>query len=389
MYNHVIVYIRSLFPGILEIPLHEPLFNGNEKKYVLDAIDSRFVSSIGDYVVRFEDMMSQITGSRFAVATVNGTAALHTALLIAGVKTGDEVITQPLSFVATANAISYCGALPIFLDIDQSTLGLSLESLQNFLKENTIIKDKSCVNRMTGKRIAACIPVHTLGHPCQIDCIAEACKEYNIPLIEDAAESIGSYYKNQHTGTFGQCGIFSFNGNKTVTCGGGGCILTDDENLAKEAKHLTTTAKISHPYEYIHDRVGYNYRLPNLNAAMACAQLEQLEKFIEKKRELAKLYNIFFESIGIHHVNEPVNARSNYWLNTIILPDQNTRDQFLEETNNAKIMTRPTWRLLNKLGFYQGCQSDSLKTALWAEERAVNIPSSVRLEKGINRIIDA
>lgn len=377
--EEIIKFIKQLFPASDFIPLHEPRFYGNEKKYVIDAIDSTFVSSVGEYVDRFEEMICGITGARFAIATVNGTCALHIALKLAGVQPGDEVITQPLSFVATANAISYCGATPIFLDVNQETLGLDPQALEVFLKSNTRIKKNTCYNIATENRITACVPMHSFGYPCRIDEVAKVCNNYNIPLVEDAAESIGSTYKGKHTGTFGLFGILSFNGNKTVTCGGGGAILTHHEELAKMAKHITTTARVPHSCEYIHDSIGYNYRLPNLNAALACAQLEQLDFFIENKRELARLYQNFFKALDIPFVSDSEYARSNYWLNSIILPDRKTRDEFIEATNNANVMTRPIWRLLNKLEMYKECQTDLLTKAKWFEDRLVNIPSSVRI----------
>lgn len=373
----VVNFIKSLYPCEIPIPLHEPYFAGNEKKYLIDAIDSTFVSSAGEYVDRLEKMLCEVTGARFAIATVNGTSALHTALTLSGVESSNEVITQPLSFVATANAISYCGASPVFVDVEKETLGLSPEALESFLKTKTSVKNKICYNIATGRQIKACVPMHTFGHPCRIDAIADICGYYCISLIEDAAESLGSTYKTRHTGTFGAFGIYSFNGNKTVTCGGGGAIVTNDENLAKKAKHITTTARMPHPYEYIHDLIGYNYRMPNLNAALACAQLEQLGIFIEKKRDYAKKYQDFFESLAISFVHEPDYARSNYWLNAIILPDRTMRDEFLKLTNEAKVVTRPVWRLLNKLDMYKRCQTDNLTNAQWLEERLVNIPSSV------------
>ena len=379
LFPRIIDFIKSLYPGESPVPLHAPRFIGNEKEYVADALDSTFVSSVGRYVDRFEEMICEITGAGFAVATVNGTCALHVALKLAGVQPGDEVITQPLSFVATANAISYCGAKPIFLDVSRKTLGLDPTALKEFLKSNTQTKNQSCYNSTTGKRIAACVPMHTFGHPCQIDSIAEICEHYNIALIEDAAESIGSTYNGRHTGTFGLFGVYSFNGNKTVTCGGGGAIVTNDEALAQKAKHITTTAKVRHPYEYVHDMTGYNYRLPNINAALACAQLEQLNTFVENKRELAKLYQDFFASLNIPFIKEPMNARSNYWLNTIVLQDKESRGSFLKVSNGAGVMTRPTWRLLNRLEMFTHCQCGDLSTAEWLEDRAVNIPSSVRL----------
>jgi len=377
--EEIIRFIKRIFPRLDFIPLHEPRFYGNEKKYVIDAIDSTFVSSVGEYVDRFEEMVCEITGSKFAVATVNGTCALHVALKLAGVQPGDEVITQPLSFVATANAISYCGAKSIFLDVERETLGLAPAALENFLKSNTHMKNVTCYNNVTGRRIAACVPMHTFGHPCHIDAIADICKRNNVVLIEDAAESMGSTYKSQHTGTFGSFGIYSLNGNKTVTCGGGGVIVTDDETYAKTAKHITTTAKMPHPYEYVHDMTGYNYRMPNLNAALACAQLEQLDFFIENKRELARRYQEFFEPLRIQFIHEPENSRSNYWLNAIILPNRETRDAFIKTTNEAGVMTRPIWRLLNKLEMYKDCRTDALANAQWLEERVVNIPSSVMI----------
>ena len=380
MYQNIVDFIRKIYHTEAFIPLHEPRFAGNEKAYVMNAIDSTFVSSVGEYVNRFEEMMCRITGAKYSVATVNGTAALHIALKLAGVGHGDEVIAPPLSFVATANAISYCGALPVFLDVDKATLGLDPEALSDFLKcHATRGPGNSCLNRATGKRIAACVPVHIFGHPCRIDEILQVCGDYGIPVVEDAAESLGSSYKGRDTGTFGLMGIYSFNGNKTVTCGGGGAIVTDDEALAKRAKHVTTTAKIPHPYEYVHDETGYNYRMPNLNAALACAQLEQLEQFIDNKRDLAAQYASFFKGIGIDFMHEPRNARSNYWLNAIILEDLAARDRFLEFTNQAKVMTRPCWRLMHRLPMFRACQTDGLKQAQWLEERVVNIPSSVRL----------
>ncbi len=378
LFPHIINFIKSLYPSENPVPLHEPRFIGKEKEYVNDAIDSTFVSSVGEYVDRFEKMMCEITGAKFAIATVNGTSALHIALNLAGVQDKDEVITQPLSFVATANAISYCGAKPIFLDVDRETLGMAPIALEKFLQSNTRMIKKSCYNNFSNRRIAACVPMHTLGHPCRIDEIVEICNYYHVPVVEDAAESLGSTYKGQHTGTFGLFSIYSFNGNKTVTCGGGGAIVTNDKALSKKAKHITTTAKVKHPYEYVHDMIGYNYRLPNLNAALACAQLEQLGYFIDRKRELAMLYRKFFESLGIPFFHEPEHATSNYWLNTIILLDSKMRNDFLKATNEANIITRPIWRLLNQLEMYRGYQTDALENAKWLAERMVNIPSSVR-----------
>lgn len=379
MFNQIVKFIRSRFPENTIIPLHKPLFQGREKEYVIDAINSTFISSIGRYVNRLEEMICEITGAGYAIATVNGTCALHAAMILSGVQSGDEVITQPLSFVATANAISYCGAKPIFLDVNRKTLGLDPVAVENFLQSNAYLKNGSCYNNITGNRIKACMPMHTFGHPCRIDAISDICARYNISLIEDAAESLGSLYKGKHTGTFGQFGVYSFNGNKTVTCGGGGVIITKNEALAKKAKHITTTAKLPHPYEYVHDMTGYNYRLPNLNAAVACAQLEQLDDFIENKRLLARQYQDFFKSLDIEFVHEPKYARSNYWMNAIILPDNKSCSEFVKLTNDAGILTRPIWKLLNRLIMYKNCQTDGLINAQWLEGRVVNLPSSVRI----------
>jgi len=377
LFPSIIEFVKSLYPKENPVPTNKPRFIGNEKKYVLDAIDSSYVSSVGKYVDRFEEMICQITQANFAVATVNGTCALHTAVKLSGVHPTDEVITQPLSFVASANAISYCGAKPIFLDVERETLGLDPTALKIFLKTHTRIKEKACYNKDTGNRIAACVPMHTFGHPCRIAELVEICNQYYIALIEDSAESLGSLYKGKHTGTFGKAGIYSLNGNKIVTCGGGGAIVTNDEGIAKMAKHITTTAKVPNSFEYVHSAIGYNYRMPNINAAIACAQLEQLDFFIKKKRRLAETYQEFFGSLDIPFIHEPEHARSNYWLNAIVLPDRNARDGFLEATKVANIVTRPVWRLLSKLEIYRDCQTGPLTNAQWLEERVVNIPSSV------------
>jgi len=353
---------------------------GREKEYINTAIDSTFVSSVGKFVNQFEEMICQYTGARYAVATVNGTAALHMALIVTSLADGDEVITQPLTFVATANAIKYCRAHPVFVDVDRDTMGLSPTALKNFLAKRTEQDGIYCRNKDTGRRIAACIPMHSFGHPCRIDELVRVCREHNIVLIEDAAESLGSTLHEQHTGTFGRLGIYSFNGNKTITCGGGGIIVTDDQKLAAHARHLTTTAKKKHPYLYEHDEIGYNYRMPNLNAAMACAQLENLDRYIADKRKLAQEYADFFASqTEVNFINERQGTRANYWLNTILLNDSRQRDNFLTATNQAQIMTRPAWTLLNKLPMYSQCQTSPLPNARWLAERIVNIPSSVRL----------
>lgn len=375
--KQIVQFIREVYRTDDFIPLHEPRFRGREKEYLLDAIDSTFVSTVGEYVSRFEEKMCEITGAPFAVATVNGTAALHTALMLSGVEPGDEVLTQPLTFVATGNAVSYCGARPVFLDVDRETFGMDAGSLEAFLTTKIHQKGEVCYNRDTGRRIAACLPVHVFGHPCRIDLIEALCREYHLPLIEDAAESLGSTYRGKQTGRFGIFGVYSFNGNKTVTCGGGGALVTDNEELARLARHVTTTSKVPHPYEYVHDRLGYNYRLPNINAALACAQLEQLEGFLENKRELAHKYEAFFSSLNIPFVTEPNFCRSNYWLNAVILANRKERDGFLEAMNGAGIMTRPAWELLNRLKMFKGCQVENLKIARWLGDRLVNIPSSV------------
>jgi perosamine synthetase len=379
-HQDVIDFVRGLYQTTEFIPLHEPKFAGNEKTYLVDCIDSTFVSSVGKYVDRFELEMAKYTGAKYAVATVNGTAALHITLKLVGVNQGDEVITQSLSFVATCNAISYCGARPVFIDVDRDTLGLSPQSLSDFLSTNTTKTANGCINKTTGRRIAAVVPMHTLGHPCRIDKVAEICKEFGIPLVEDAAESLGSYYQGKHTGTFGKLAAFSFNGNKTITTGGGGMIITDDESLAKRAKHITTTAKKPHSYEFIHDEIGYNYRLPNINAALGCAQMESLPRLLESKREIATAYAEFFSASNITFVKESSQASANYWLNALVLEDRQARDVFLKELNDAGVMSRPIWRLMNELPMFESCQSDALVNAKWLEERVVNIPSSARVQ---------
>jgi perosamine synthetase len=378
-YTPVVNFIRSIYHTDSFIPLHEPRFLGNEKKYLNECIDSTFVSSVGKFVDEFENKIADYTGVKYAIATSNGTSALHIALLLANVQSDDEVITQPLTFVATCNAISYCNAKPIFIDVDKDTMGLSPLALKEFLDKNTLIKNQQCVNNKTGKVIKACVPMHTFGHPCRIDDIRDICDQYHIKVIEDAAESLGSFYKGKHTGTFGQMGVISFNGNKIITAGGGGCILTNNKDLAKKAKHITTTAKEPHKWEYTHDMVGYNYRMPNLNAALIVAQLEQLDGFLKSKRSLAKNYKKFFQNGDINFVIDPENAKSNYWLNSIILKSKDQRDLFLDETNSQGIMTRPIWALMNKLPMFEKSQCGDLTNVEWLEERVVNIPSSVIL----------
>ena len=380
MFNNIVKFIQNIYNTKEFLPLHEPKFIGNEKKYVNEAIDSTFVSSVGKYVTQFEEMMAEFVGAKYAVATSNGTSALHIGLKLVGVDEACEVITQPLTFIATANAIAYCNAQPIFIDVDKDTLGLSASKLEEFLKENSSInQNNECINKKTGKVIKACVPMHTFGHPCKIDEIVEICQRYHIEVVEDSAESLGSYYKGKHTGTFGKVGVFSFNGNKIITTGGGGMIVTDDEALAKRAKHITTTAKVPHPYEYIHDEVAYNYRLTNLAAAMGVGQMESLELFIEKQRELAHQYQEFFKDKEIEFIEEPQNAKSNYWLNAVILKDREQRDDFLKYTNDNGVMTRSIWRLMNKLEMFKDAQCGDLSNAEWLDDRVVNISSSVVL----------
>lgn len=378
MFEKEISFIKSLF-NKENIALHEPCFIGNEKKYLLECIDSGFVSSVGEFVTRFEEALKEKTKARFVIATNTGTAALHIALLANGVDENCEVITQSISFVATANAIAYTGAKPIFLDIDENTLSLSPKALEHFLENETYQKNNLSYNKTTHKAIKACIIMHTFGLSAHIKALKELCEKYHILLIEDAAEALGSTYENKALGTFGKCGILSFNGNKIITGGCGGAILSDDENLAKLAKHLSTTAKIPHPYEYDHDRIAYNYRLCNVNAAILLAGFENLEFFLENKRELAKIYKDFFKNHDkCEFIDEKSNEKSNFWLNTLLFKDENLRDIFLKECLENKIFSRPIWKSLPSLKAFQNCQSDELINTKNLEKRLVNLPSSVR-----------
>ncbi|WP_439582728.1 LegC family aminotransferase [Dyadobacter bucti] len=375
----IVTFIKDQFPGKEFIPLHVPYFGGNEKKYVLDTIDSTFVSSIGAYVDKFEELICQITGSRHAVAIVNGTNAIHLAMIVCGTKPNDEVLTQALTFIATCNAISYTGAKPVFIDVDKDTMGMSPSALSNFLEKNAEKRsDGFTYNKNTGRRISTCLPMHTFGVPLRIDKIAAICSSWNIVLVEDSAESLGSTFNGKHTGTIGKAGAFSFNWNKTVTCGGGGVLITNDSELAKKAKHLSNQAKATHQWEFYHDETGYNYRMPNLNAALACAQLEQLFLFLENKRELAHRYQAFFTGIGIPVQQEMPDSQANYWLNAIILSDFEERNAFLEFTNANGVMTRPIWQLMNSLPMFGECQHDGLQNSSWLVDRVVNIPSGFR-----------
>ena len=379
MFDDEIKFIRSLYGAEGFIPLHEPRFVGNEKKYLNECIDSTFVSSVGAFVDRFEEMLCEITGSKYAIACVNGTAALHMSLVLADVGKDDEVITQALTFVATANAISYTGAHSIFLDSGSDNLGLCPKDLESFLSANTHVIDGKCINKKSGRVIKACVPMHTFGHPVHMDEITRLCEEYKIFLIEDAAESIGSYYKGKHTGTIAKVAALSFNGNKTVTAGGGGALLIQDEALAKRAKYLTTTAKVPHKWDFYHDEIGFNYRMPNLNAALICAQLENIEKFLKSKRETATKYKEFFSDKELVFIDEPMDCKSSFWLNAVLCKDRTQRDQLLEETNNAGVMTRPVWKLMTELPAFKECEHTELVNAINYEARLVNIPSSVIL----------
>ena len=399
MYQNVISFIKDLYNSQEFVPLAVPKFIGNEKKYLNECIDTTFVSSVGQFVDRFEKDMATYTGAKRAVVCVSGTNALHMSLMLVGVKRDDEVLTQALTFIATCNALSYIGAHPVFLDVDRLTMGLSPDAMKEWLQKNAEVRkntrinelDKShdfayredelaCYNKNTGRRVKACVPMHTFGHPVRIDEIAALCKEWHIELVEDAAESIGSKYKGIHTGLFGLIGALSFNGNKTITTGGGGMLLFNDEDLGAYAKHITTQAKIPHRWEFRHDHIGFNYRMPNINAALGCAQLEHLDEYIADKRATAAAYAEYFKNVdGIDFFVEPENSFSNYWLNVVILPDHVKQQEFLQETNDNGVMTRPIWELMNRLPMFDNCEHDSLDNTIWFADRVVNIPSSVRL----------
>ena len=371
-----VTFAQNIF-GTDFIPLHRPVFEGNEKQYLTACIDSNFVSSVGEQVTEFEKKIAEFTGSKYAIATVNGTAALHVAIELAGVKQGDEVLTQALTFIATCNAISYAGAKPLFVDVDVDTMGLSPVALKRFLEENTEKRTNGTYNKTSGKKISACIPMHTFGFPCRIAEIAEICSDWDITLVEDAAESLGSYVGGRHTGTFASMATLSFNGNKVITTGGGGMIITDDSELAKRAKYITTTAKVPHPYEFVHDEIGYNYRMPNLNAALGCAQMERLGDFLTVKARLADQWDTFFNKRDTDFVKAIDGNKANHWLNAIILDSREARDEFLKITNDNNVMTRPIWTLMSKLPMFKDCQTDGLENSLWLEDRGVNVPSSV------------
>lgn len=380
MYQNVISFIKDLYGNQDFTPLAVPKFIGNEKKYLNECIDTTFVSSVGQFVDRFEKDMAAYTGAKRAVVCVSGTNALHMAMMLAGVERDDEVLTQALTFIATCNAISYIGARPVFLDVDRSTMGLSPDAVNEWLTKNAEIRNGQCFNKSTNRRVKACVPMHTFGHPVRIEELAYICAEWHIELVEDAAESIGSNYKGIHTGLFGKVGALSFNGNKTITTGGGGMLLFMDDELGALAKHLTTQAKVPHRWEFRHDHIGYNYRMPNINAALGCAQLEHLDEFIADKRATAAAYAEYFKNVdGIDFFTEPENSFSNYWLNVVILPDHEKQLEFLQETNDKGVMTRPIWELMNRLPMFENCQHDGLGNTIWFADRVVNIPSSVRL----------
>lgn len=379
-YSKTISFIKDIYKTDGFVPLSVPKFIGNEKKYLEECIDTTFVSSVGKFVDRFEEMVAEYTGAKRAVVCVSGTNALHMAMMLVGVERDDEVLTQALTFIATCNAISYIGAHPVFIDVDKDTMGLSPKAVRVWLEANAEIKEEICYNKITGRRIKACVPMHTFGHPVHLDELMEVCKAWHIELVEDAAESLGSFYKGKHTGTFGKVGAISFNGNKTITTGGGGMLLFMDEKLGELAKHLTTQAKIPHRWEFVHDHIGYNYRMPNINAALGCAQMEHLEEFVVNKRETAAIYAEFFKNLDeMEFFAEPAGCRSNYWLNAVILKDKHAQLEFLQQTNDNGVMTRPIWELMNRLPMFANCQNDGLENSIWLADRVVNIPSSVRI----------
>lgn len=380
MYENFVHFVRDFYGTSDFIPLHAPTFRGNEKKYLLETIDSTFVSSVGQFVDRFERNVTEYTGAKYAIATVNGTSALHIALKLVGVEKNTEVITQSLTFVATCNAIRYCGAKPIFVDVDKATLGLSAQSLGEFLQEHAEIReDGHCWNKISNKRITACLPMHTFGFPVDLDAIKHVCDQYNIVLVEDAAESLGSRYKRKHTGIIGKTAAISFNGNKIITTGGGGMVLTNDEELAAHAKHITTTAKIPHKWEFDHDEIAYNYRLPNLNAALGVAQMEQLPDYLNNKREIAQAYQQWGNEHGLKFIKESEHSTSNYWLNVVLTENREQREKMLEQTNALNVMTRPAWKPMHLLEINQDCHVSCMHTTEFLFDRLVNVPSSIRI----------
>lgn len=374
-----LTFIRSLYPGETPVPLHAPRFLGREKEYLSECIDSTYVSYVGHFVTDFEGHIKNLTGARHAIAIVNGTAAIQMTLAGMGLEPGDEVITQALTFAATGAGIRHAGGIPVFVDVETSTLGMSPPALESYLKKNAINDSGRTIDRSTGRRIAAVMPMHTFGHLVHIVEIAKICEAFGIPLVEDAAEAIGSRMGDVHAGRFGFAAVLSFNGNKPVTTGGGGMILTDDDTLAGRIRHISTTAKRKHPWEFFHDEVGYNLRMPNVNAAIGCAQMEYFGQTLQNKRETAVRYAEFCSGAGIEFVKEPDGSRSNYWLNAIVLKSRAERDSFLEYSNENGVQTRPIWTLLTKLPPYADCPRDAVPQAEWLEDRIVNLPSSVRI----------
>lgn len=377
MQMELIKLVRDIYSTNEFIPLHAPSFSGNEQKYVTETITSTFVSSVGKFVEEFEQKVQQVTGSAKAIATVNGTAALHSALYLADVRVGDLVITQALTFIATCNTLYHMGAKPIFIDIERKAFGLCPIATEQWLSENAFIDEQGqCRHTASGAAIKAIMPMHTFGHPVQLDELLALCQTWNLTLIEDAAESLGSYYKGQHTGTLGRFGALSFNGNKVITTGGGGMLLCREAEEGVRAKHVTTTAKVPHAYEFFHDEPGFNYRMPNLNAALGCAQMEQLEVMLANKRIIAERYEQFFSDTEFQFVKEPDYAQSNYWLNAVLCPDLDSRNALLKQTNAAGVMTRPVWQLMHRLPMFADSLRGDLKHSEWAEARLVNLPSS-------------
>ena len=372
----LVEFVRDQYQTQEFIPLHAPTFAGNEKAYVMETIDSTFVSSVGKFVDEFERKMEFFTGSARAVATVNGTAALHAALYMADVERGDFVITQALTFVATCNALYHMGAEPIFVDVSPVSLGLCPKAVNAFLEEHAEVTEAGCIHKQTGRRIKALVPMHTFGHPVELDELVAVCLKWHIKLVEDAAESLGSFYKGKHTGTLGEFGAVSFNGNKIITTGGGGMVLCGTEEAGRRAKHVTTTAKVSHPYEFFHDEPGFNYRMPNLNAALGCAQMEVLEHYLAQKRQLAQQYQAFFAGSDVTFVVEPEYAQSNYWLNAIICADAQQRSELLEQTNAAGVMTRPIWKLMHRLPMFEQALRGDLTHSEFIEAHLINLPST-------------
>ncbi|MFN0719065.1 LegC family aminotransferase [Vibrio cyclitrophicus] len=372
----IVEFVRDTYRTDEFIPLHAPTFNGNEKAYVMETIDSTFVSSVGKFVDDFERKIEAYTGTAKAVATVNGTAALHSALYMADVQRGDLVITQALTFVATCNALYHMGAEPIFVDVSPVSLGLCPKAVDAFLSEHAEITEAGCIHRQTGKRIKAVVPMHTFGHPVELDELVAVCLKWNLVLVEDAAESLGSFYKGKHTGTVGDVSAVSFNGNKIITTGGGGMVLCKTEELGARTKHVTTTAKVPHPYEFFHDEPGFNYRMPNLNAALGCAQMEVIEQYLKQKRQLAKCYENLFSGTDFQFVTEPDYAESNYWLNAIICPDKKSREEILAGTNSAGVMTRPIWQLMHRLPMFENAMRGDLTYSEFIEAHLINLPST-------------